>query len=306
MPANAQHILLNHEVAPPPGAWESINARLDAEFDVQETKVAEKLYDAALTVPPAAWQNISLTLAASEANEDTPAKIVRFPFYKIAIAAALLGVVSYLTWSFLSNTNAKDLVQNNQAPAASPDNNLPNNIQDIAVTPSIPAIDASITGRRRPVINIIRHMSSNPVFVAAYVTDDLPEETADIRYTGVNELRATAVTSRKGVKAPPIKDAGGNIIMDQSLVTGGNNNYIIITCPNGEQTRISAKFLPWLNEMNKDMDPAEYLGEMVREDSPWKSRFYQWRAKLMKQASFIPTTANFLDIMELKDLLEEQ
>src|SRR5689334_23051109 len=133
MPANAQHILLNHEVAPPPGAWESINARLDAEFDVQETKVAEKLYDAAILPPPALWQNISLAQAATEANRDKPAKIVRFPFYKIAIAAALLGVVSYLTWSFLGNNKAKDLVQNKEVPSANPDNSLPDN-PDIAVS----------------------------------------------------------------------------------------------------------------------------------------------------------------------------
>jgi hypothetical protein len=306
MPANAQHILLNHEVTPPPGAWETINARLETEFDVQETKVAEKLYDAAFMPPPAAWQNVSLTLATTEANEDTPAKIVRFPFYKIAIAAALLGVVSYLTWSFLSNKKAEDLVQNNQPSSVNPDNNLPDNNPDIAVSPSIPAIDASLTGGRRRVINIVRRMNTNPVFAAAYVTDEQPEETTDMHYAEVNELRAATVTARKGIKAPPIKDAGGNIILDESLVTDGNNNYIIITCPNGEQTRISSKFLPLLKEINGEVDPAEYLGEMIRGDNQWKSRFYQWRAKLMQQASFMPGAGNFLDIMELKDLLEDR
>jgi hypothetical protein len=306
MPANTSYILLNHEVTPPPGAWEHINARLDAEFDVRETMVAEKLYDAAVLPPAAVWQQISLTLATTEANEATPAKIVRFPFYKIAIAAALLGVVSYLTWSFLGNNKANGFVENTETPATTPDNNLPDNNPDIAVSPSIPAIDASITGGRRRVANIVRRMNSNPVFTAAYVPEEQPEETADIHYAGVNDLRATAVTSRKGIKAPPIKDASGKIIMDQSLLMGGSNDYIIITCPNGEQTRISAKFLPLLNDMNGEMDPAEFLGEMILGNSMRKCRFFLWRDRLMKQASFVPAAANFFDIMELKEMLEEQ
>jgi hypothetical protein len=307
MSPNTPHILQNLEVPPPPGTWDTISTRLDAEYDVAETKIAYKLYDTEIAPPAAAWEHIALALTVTESNIATPAKVVRFPFYKAAIAAALLAVVSYLTWSFLGNSNnsvpQKDIVQ-----STTPANTGVDNTNDIPVQPSIPVIDASITGRKRAVISIARRAGTTPVAEASYIaSNELPEEEpADIRYTGVNDMRAIAVTSRRGINAPLIRDASGKVVMDQGLITGGKEDYIVITCPNGEQTRISAKFLPMLNYMNGDADPAEYFDAIIRDNYLWKSRFREWRTKLLQQGSFIPTASNFFDIMELKDLLEDR
>ncbi|WP_315816423.1 hypothetical protein [Paraflavitalea speifideaquila] len=94
--------------------------------------------------------------------------------------------------------------------------------------------------------------------------------------------------------------------MDPNLIVSRDKNYIIITCPNGEQARLSTKFLPLLADLNATTDPAEYLGAIFGEKSIWKNRFSQWRYKLMQQASFVPTATNFLDIIALKDLIEEK
>ncbi len=308
MSANVQNILLNLEAAPPAGVWDIINARLDTEFDAQEIKIAEKLYDWEAPPPPGAWENIAIALrvnASIEAGQQTPAKVIRLPFRRLAIAAAVLGIVGFATWNFLNRSSGDPIVEG-KLPAV-PSNIITTDINDARVQPSLPVIDASIGGRRRTSINIARRVNA-----AALIQDDLisnaiaEEPTDDIPYAAVGGMRAQVTTSRRGIKAPLIKDANGNIIMDNSLIISRDNNYIIITCPNGEQTRLSTKFLPLLLDLNATMDPAEYFDTMLRESNIWKNRFSQWRYKLMQQASFAPTATNFLDIMALKELIEEK
>lgn len=303
MPVDVQHILFNLEAAPPPGVWDIISARLDTEFDAGEIKIAERLYDWEAPPPSAAWDHIALALQLTPAPQEAPAKVIRLPFRKVAIAAAILAIVGFLTWNFLNSAPDNTIVQRTLAPTT--DNNNADN--DVQVQPSLPAIDASIRGRRRTTINVARRVNAAVTLSADYVRNTMPEADPmdDIRHAEIDGLRAQITTLRNGIKAPLIKDASGNVIMDKSLIISRDNNYIIITCPNGEQTRISAKFLPVLTDLNATTDPAEYFDAVIRENNIWKSRFSQWRAKLMQQASFAPTANNFLDIMALKELIEE-
>ncbi|AXY75156.1 hypothetical protein D3H65_14730 [Paraflavitalea soli] len=306
MSANVQHILLNLEAAPPAGVWDTISARLDAEFNTQEIKIAEKLYDWEAPPPPGTWENIALAIRVNESREtqETPAKVIRLPFRRLAVAAAVLGIVGFATWNFLNRASG-DPIADNRLPTV-PSNTITDNVEP-GVQPSLPVVDASIGGHRRTAINIARRVNATALMRNDYISNALAEEnTTDIPYAEVDGMRAQVTTSRKGIKAPLIKDANGNIIMDNSLIISRDNNYIIITCPNGEQTRLSTKFLPLLLDLNATMDPAEYFDTMMRESSIWKNRFSQWRYKLMQQASFAPTATNFLDIMALKELIEEK
>ncbi len=303
MPADVQHIFLNLEAAPPPGVWDTISARLDTEFDAGEIKIAERLYNWEAPPPSAAWDHIALALQLTPAPQEAPAKVIRLPFRKVAIAAAILAIVGFLTWNFLNSAPDNTIVQ--RTLVSTPDNKNADN--DVQVQPSLPAIDASIRSRRRTTINVARRVNAAETLRADYVSNTMPEADPmdDIRHAEVDGLRAQITTLRNGIKGPLIKDASGNVIMDKSLIISRDNNYIIITCPNGEQTRISAKFLPVLTDLNATTDPAEYFDAVIRENNIWKSRFSQWRAKLMQQASFAPTANNFLDIMALKELIEE-
>lgn len=307
MSANVQHILLNLETVPPAGVWDTISARLDEEFDAQEITISQKLYDWEATPPPGAWENIAIALRVNTAVEtqETPAKVIRLPFRRMAIAAAVLGIVSFATWNFLNRASGDPIVEGKLP--ATPSNTITTDINDTRVQPSLPVIDAAIGGRRRTNINIARRVNATALIQNALISNAIAEEPVDdLPYAGVGGLHAQVTTSRKGIKAPLIRDANGNIIMDNSLIISRDNNYIIITCPNGEQTRLSTKFLPLLLDLNATMDPAEYFDTMIRENSIWKNRFSQWRYKLMQQASFAPTATNFLDIMALKELIEEK
>lgn len=304
MSANIKNILHNHEASPPPGAWESICARLDAEFATQDTRLADKLYDWETAPPAAAWQSIAIALQVNETAPSIPAKVISLPFRKLAIAAAVLAVVGFATWRLLSTQGSEPMVGPSQEASILPaiTDDPESNVQ-----PSLPIIDAAVGGRPKRRIDIAKRVNGTGSIRSNYSNNTVEEEpSADIQYAAMDDLRAEATTTRSGVRAPLIKDGNGNVILDKSLIVSHDNNYIIITGPNGEQTRLSAKFLPVLTDLNTPMDPAEFLDAIFRENTLWKGRFLQWRYKLMQEASFAPTATNFLDIMALKDLIEEK
>lgn len=303
MSANLQYKLLNLEVTPPADAWNSISNRLDNEFDATDARVGQKIYNWEATPPSHSWDTIQAALGTVElAPAQKPAKVVRLPFYKVAAAAVVLGIVSMVTWNFLKGADAAGVVQNTEV-TTTPAAQLPAAIEDIAVQPSMPTADASAITVRRQAIDIASRIARNSALAVNYAMHEISDPIKDIHCPQLKGLTAeNTVVTRKGISGPLIKDASGKIIMDEGLITTRDNCYIIVTAPNGEQTRISAKFLPLLNYLNA----SEGSDHLFRDNSQWNSRFTEWRAKLLQQSSFIPGASNFLDIMELRDILEQQ
>lgn len=118
-------------------------------------------------------------------------------------------------------------------------------------------------------------------------------------------IQAMDIIPDPNVEAPPIRDADGNIILDTHLIMGNDGQYIIVTSPNGQQTRISSKFLPLLTSLHDRPESADHFPYLFNEDNMWKQRIHEWKDKMMKQASFIPAATNFLDLLELKEILME-
>jgi hypothetical protein len=101
-------------------------------------------------------------------------------------------------------------------------------------------------------------------------------------------------TYNLGMQASLIRNESGDIIQAPAVLRNGSNDeYISVTGPNGQQTRISAKFADVLLYLNKN----ENL-----QNEEWQRKFEDWRGKIM-QTSFIPSSNNFLDILELKDFI---
>ena len=73
-----------------------------------------------------------------------------------------------------------------------------------------------------------------------------------------------------------------------------NSRYITLTSLNGDKVRVSSKFSNYIGSLNQS-NP---------EDPAWSQKFTEWR-NIMQNKALTPTTANFLDIVELTDLLEE-
>ncbi len=300
MAADIQHTLLNLEVTPPPQAWTAIEQWLDAAYDAQEATVAGKLYDYETLPPATAWDNISTALDSKykETRNKKQGTARVFPLRRIAVAAALAGLIGFSAWYLFSgNINNKTVAQQPvKIPAADAI------INSLPTTPQLSANDPAQQATHRPlVLRFHRSVNMMPVSIA---DNDEPSVSVEMCAAAPGNVHPMNISHTPSVTAPPIRDAEGHIIMDKRLITSPDNNYIIVTGPNGEQTRISTRFLQWINALNSDMQPQEYFDMIIRGDSLWKQRFKEWRSKMIQQGSFAPDVANFLDIVELKELIE--
>jgi hypothetical protein len=101
------------------------------------------------------------------------------------------------------------------------------------------------------------------------------------------------------IKAPAILGKDGHLVIDYQLLVSKDKNYITVTSPNGQQTRISSKFLPVLSYL------AGHASSSI-DTYGWKSKIEQWKKRLLEDPDFIPAAGNFMDLPELTDVFNEQ
>lgn len=289
--------LLRHEMPPPQGNWEAIAARLNKEYNTQEIEVSQKI-DAIEVVPPTdAWKNILQSLDENNTTK-VPAKVIAFNWKRWAVAALLTGVASTLIWMYNSQKSSAEIVTTNSETIAPQKKN--DTGKSIATSPVTPA--------KVPVIPAVTNKNNNKPLIASLAESfkRKPHPIHPSSSVEENIITPVDITETAAVTAPLLRDSKGNVIMDMNLLTSGSSNYISVTGPNGEQTRISTKFANYLMYLNKDGgDNEEYIDYLIRNSNFWKTRFEQWRNKILQQASFIPSSTNFFDILELKELLKD-
>ncbi|MBO9631648.1 MAG: hypothetical protein J7578_00925 [Chitinophagaceae bacterium] len=309
-----QHTLTSLEIAPPQGAWESLSARLDAEYDQPEIQLAQRMNEAVLTPPTGAWAAIAASLPVGMEPEvrdflpvmpaaKEPAKLFSIPVRKIAVAAAVLIVVSFATW-LLYPPSAKDPQGlQSSGPQASTQSEPP---QVPASSPNALPPAPVIAQQTPPAV--ARPLPVNPGKPASDV-DNEEEATTDNTNPDLGQpdlpsadprlVRAQDVMPEANIPNRAYRDANGKVVMDMNLLTTPGNQYVTVTAPNGEQTRISRKFLPVLTFVNTGADNGQF-------NSTLKQKIQDLRKQLLHQASFVPSATNFLDIMELKELLQDK
>ncbi|NML23040.1 hypothetical protein HHL16_19335 [Pseudoflavitalea sp. G-6-1-2] len=312
MASNIQHTLANLEMAPPQGSWDQLSARLDAEYDLPEIALAQKLDAAALQPPANAWAAIAAaipseavqpkqTIQPTFTEEATPAKVVPFSLKKIAVAAAVLGIIALGSW-YLLRTNSAGIPPVQQSVAAQKENEQPaspSSIPQPAVAPPVIAQkehDQAVkplraSDKNEQSINAATAISSTDIGNDAVVEEITPANPVTVK--------ATATEAPATIPDRPYRDARGKVVMDMNLLNNPGTQYVTVTAPNGEQTRINKKFLPVLTFLNTGADNGQFNNTL-------KQRFQKWRNQLIQQASFVPSATNFLDIMELKELLQDK
>ena len=299
-----QHKLANLEIAPPQGGWELLSARLGTEFDQPEIQLAQRLNDAALTPPSSAWAAIAANLP-TEAEiiavpaQPAPARVVSFPFGKVAVAAAVLIVISFASWFMFRSNNTTAPVAQTEMP---PGNNVqaqpetPSNRPNRITTP--PAIAQEIPAERtRPLSVDQKDIESNTA--APDATPDNQVMDQDLLAAEPSLVRSQNLSTAVSIPNRAYRDAAGKVVMDMNLLTTPGTQYVTVTAPNGEQTRISRKFLPVLTFINTGADNGQF-------NSTLKLKIQELRKQLLQQASIVPSATNFLDIMDLKELLQDK
>lgn len=284
------------EIEPPGGNWEAIQAKLDEEIQV-EISLSKKLQAFEVEPPSLVWEQIASTLntsnpvtveeAVAPINHSEPARVVPFQWRKIAAAAAVLIFVG-LTLFFLffnNNTNNKGTT-------------LTTVPGQTFVPPSI-IPEASANTNRQQVL--ASNEAGSPVRRNTYRTGTRAQRAKgpSPKIINANELIHDRNDASIEVYAPLITDESGNIVTNPELLLDSNEQYITVTSPNGEQTRISAKFLGLLDKLYN-------RSQRAHDEAVWNSKFENWRKRLIVETEFMPASGNYMDILELKELLMEQ
>ncbi len=323
MSEQSRHKMFDFEATPPPAAWETIAARLEddrkytaltskinqyqeappaasweviatrIEDDTQYASLAAKMNNFDAAPPPDSWQHIAASLPEIKEHK-IPVAGSRGRVYRMA-AAAVVAALLIGAWMLFTRQPDTTLVKNKPVVPASP---VP---AQIKTTPAV-----SNPPVQKPAYAIVpqttpRSNRSGYVSRAAVSSDEHP-----LKYAVVNNIPAYR-NSRIIIPSLPILDKNGIAIRDLDVLTT-NSNYLVVMGPNGQTTRISSKFasvIRFLNGSNDDNDAEEYLDKVIKESDMWKKRFQEWRNKI-SQSSFIPSSANFLDIMEFKELIQEK
>lgn len=310
-----QYRLQQHESVPPADTWQIISLRLNEEFHAEELMLSKKLTAYTPEPPANLWSAISSELQmqtapieAASQNESRQAesrsdgaRVISFNWPGIAIAAAIIGVAISALYYFVSSDNSSlplSITNTDPGQRKAEVKTVPAPVSEEPIV-SVPRTTMAMTGGLR----LIRKRPKNEVAVqqASYEPETSNQDISYANITGTDRLASAENIS---IPTSPIRDNRGNIIMDEKLISAPDKNYVTVTSPNGEQTKISKKFLHALSYMNAASND-ESKGVTFQQSALWKWLFKEWRQRLLKQPSFIPSTTNFLDIIELKEILHE-
>lgn len=268
-------------ITPPANNWQAIAERL--QIPAEHTHLADKLYPLQVTPPVNSWNQIAAAL--ENKTTETPVVKLKPNWYKYAAAAVIIGIIATAVY----------LVSNN---ATTPFKN------EITVNKKPGATNAAATvGSNNNNIGNLKTEKIAPTGV--YIYNKQGNEVEDISYASVAAVHSIAETPII-INSPLIRDETGAVIRDIEQITM-NGNYLMVTGPNGQPTRISAKFSNILGYLTGggNEDTEEGIDRIMKESSLWKKRFQEWRKKI-SQSQFSPAGGNFLDIEAFKELIKEE
>lgn len=290
MSEELKYKLQDYEAAPPPAAWDNVRQEI-AEIN-ELLPISQKLYNYEVSPPDTSWQAILADLNQAIADpHHAPVKKINKRVYTLVAAAAVLGVILLGSLYLVNNISSKSRLSGIKPDSPGNDKNKPS--KPLTALPQDKG-DKSISQQMNA--SISDNINNNK----------LNKDTDKIlRNTIIKNVRSFG--SELGVRIQPklIRNESGYIIQNLNLMNLGGNEYISITGPNGQQTKISAKFLNVLLYMNDDSNTEQFEGYFSKnfmESLIWKSRFKEWRSKLI-QTSIIPSPDNFMDILAFKDLI---
>ena len=310
MASDLTYKLSQLQVSPPPAVWKQLRTRLDDEYNANDVRIAIKLDEAAIIPPFSVWDNIRSELTQTSVSR--PGRVIALPYRKLAAAAAIIGVVGFAAWYLLmsgGNNSPKSpavtaavsttlVPQKNNPPV--PKAEKPHDRQAPAVTTTSTGTPSAASQKSSLPVNtqISRPVPINRNPSSRQLASSKPEPTPAYAISPVSADHAFHID------APPIRDEQGNIVMNVQLVkSAADDRYIIVTSPNGQQTRISEKFLNILQYLHTQDE--DYIGPDIYQRHFWKERIHEWKNKLIHSAGFFPSNNNFLGIMDLRDMIQQ-
>jgi hypothetical protein len=314
--SNLNQKIKDFQVAPPVPLWDSILDRLDD--DEKYSALSKKINNYQVTPPAGLWNQIAheLDSDASHTIDFPDVKVRRISngkkWYKMLAAAVIAAVLVGTSWYLLNQEKQSGVeIAKENNPASVPtvistdrnEDSVRNKKQEIAsrLPEAIAITTTSSAKNKRPALQ-----EKTDILLAQNSKKPEKNDGLDyiIAYSKVNRP-VSYLEQPVIVKGPVLRDENGMPYLDINLLSN-NSNYLLIAGPNGQMTRISAKFANVIQFINNSDDQVEEnLDRILRESGAWKERFQQWRDKI-KKSGYLPAPGNFLDILEFKELIEEK
>jgi len=267
------HRILHAEIPPPASCWDKIAGELDKN---EPKNFIDKLSAASVEPPPSVWNRISESLGSTSSRRSVVVNWMKWS------AAAVIAGGLIITASFYLTSQKKDITASN-SPNKESSNNSSTTEDKTNQSPDTTIAKDSSGAIAQNIIITTNNGTNSPrstsmLIPVRHATIEAPAQDNDL-----SQLRGSP---------PNISD---NVSPDAAKYIPAPD-YYVVTAPNGERVKISSKFSDAVVSLVGG-DNVDYL---------WKSKFDNWKAKLISNPSFIPAAGNFLDIAELKDLLKEQ
>ena len=91
----------------------------------------------------------------------------------------------------------------------------------------------------------------------------------------------------------------------ENSIADKQGDYITITGPDGIAVKVSSKFSNLVDYMTDDnAGTGTYANNVSADEKLWKNKFREWRTK-MSNTNVTPSLTNFMDIIELSKVLNE-
>jgi len=275
-----QKILGVEETAPSP-VWDAIDAELAV--DAFDTKVAGLMQQTEVTPPPSNWHVIEQHL-----QENEPAKVISINknntrVIRLAIAAAVTGVLAWGGYRLLNNENTETESASLTAVTTTPAQ------QSTATTPArndsntIAADETADTEvvRRAAIKERIKQKSSLNDAVAYVETPDHNLQNT-VAYQGIHHTAADANTNTTGF---------------------AENQYYVILNENGELVRVSKKINNLKCAVSNGSTQVDATTALQSKEC--NEQIKKWREK-MAFAAAISASAGDIDLNELVNSTEQQ
>lgn len=278
MSEQLKHKMQQWEAAPPPGCWDAIAFRLGD----TTAYAAARLYHKEIPPPVAAWPAIASGLQQEAARPQAPVRpLHKRALVRTAVAAALLVIAGGLWYRQHRRNDAEAALSTASAADHQPPRAAAKTI--VQADEEDNTSDDNHTGYSKP--------APNPAYA--------------------HTLKYAAVSAQPAFRPYPITvqhaslPASGEATLAHNMNALLTGNYLIITGPNGETTRASLKIAEALRYLYGDNDADDNSDKNNNENSHWRSRLQEWRNKIIS-SRFVPASTNFLDISDLKDLIDEK
>jgi hypothetical protein len=275
---------------------------------VDNNNIQKRLYDLEATPPPGMWNRIAEKLDAETEEKVAPVVLMSTPknnWMRIALAASVLGFIA-MTALWLTNKPTKTSTPDSTA-TAPPVTTI---IKDTVYLPQ-PSVAAPNTANPALVnTNTIPNVQPNSTNVAQpknnnTIANTNPKQVnnapnKDKRNDIVIPKQAPILVDNNPTKDIIIKDANGNPIRNIE-VTKTMDPSKGVAGPDSKGDKTIGNILSKISLASD----GEEMDSIINKSQYWKLQIKQWRDKLIK-SGYTPNLINSLDFVELKKLLEKE